>query len=291
MPFHWSLNPYRSCSHACPYCYARSYHEWLEMDAGSEFESRILVKENLPEILRRELSRPTWRRELVAIGTAVDPYQPVEGRFKLTRRSLELLAESGTPVSVTTKNSMVLRDLDLLKRLADGPGCVVNISITTLDPAIAKRIEPGATPPARRLEVLERLAAAGIPAGVMLAPVLPEITDSLEQLSQVIEAAARHRAAFLVHGVLRLSGGVRSVYFEFLRREYPHLIQAYEALYARGPWAPPHYRRAIAGHVDRERRRWGIEASGEARVVRAQRSGFGSRSPIQLSLFNLSDLC
>lgn len=287
MPFLWSLNPYRSCSHACPYCYARSYHEWLEMDSGAEFESRILVKENLPEVLRRELSRPTWRRELVAIGTAVDPYQPVEGRFKLTRRSLKLFAQSGTPVSITTKNSMILRDIDLLKELAKGPGCAVNISITTLDARLSRRVEPGATPPRRRLEVLERLASEGIPAGVMIAPILPKLTDSPDQLSEVIAEAARHRASFLLHGVLRLSGGVRGVYFEFLRRDFPHLVKVYASLYAGGPWPPVRYRRAIAALVDRERKRWGIGAAGESRLARTGRSGSGSPFPAQLALFNL----
>lgn len=285
MPFLWSLNPYRSCSHSCPYCYARAYHEWLELDAGADFDTRILVKENLPELLSRELARPSWRGELVAIGTAVDPYQPAEGKYRLTRRALELFAESGTPVSITTKNSMVLRDLDILKELARGPGCVVNVSVTTLDPVLARRIEPGATPPAKRLKAVERLASEGIPAGVMLAPILPWITDSPGRLAQVVAGAARHRAAFLTYGVLRLSGGTKEVFFDFLRREYPHLLKRYAALYARGPSAPPGYRSQVEAVVEGERRRWGLHSPGEERLARAPKSAPKSL-PEQLSLFN-----
>ena len=285
MPFLWSLNPYRSCSHACPYCYARAYHEWLELDSAADFDTRILVKENLPELLRKELARPAWRGELVAIGTAVDPYQPAEGRYRLTRRALELFAESGTPVSITTKNSMVLRDLDLLRQLARGPGCVVNVSVTTLDPALAKRIEPGATPPAKRLKVVERLASEGIPAGVMLAPILPWITDSAEQLARLVAEAARHRAAFLAYGVLRLSGGTKEVFFDFLRREYPRLVKPYEALYGRGPSAPLRYRRRVSAVVERERRRWGLHSLGEERLSQGAKCA-GQGLPEQLPLFN-----
>lgn len=232
MPFRWSLNPTRSCAHGCPYCYARSYHDWLEIDPDTGFNTRILIKTNLPEVLRRELARPGWTRELVAIGTAVDPYQPVEGRYKITRRCLEALLEADTPVSITTKNTMVWRDVDLLVQLAQGPGCVVNVSITTLDPQLARKIEPGTSPPHRRLEVVARLVEAGVPAGVMLAPILPGITDRGDLLAAVVKGAYEHNALFLHTAILRLEGSTRDVYLRFLQREFPHLLPRYERLYA-----------------------------------------------------------
>lgn len=231
MPFRWSLNPTRSCVHGCPYCYSRAYHDWLEIDPDRGFDSHILIKANMPEVLRRELARPGWKRELVAIGTAVDPYQPVEGRYKITRRCLEALLEADTPVSIVTKNTMVWRDVDLLARLAQGPGCVVNVSITTMDRHLARKIEPGTSPPERRLEVVGRLVKAGVPAGIMLAPILPGITDRGDLLAAVVQGAHEHNALFLHTGILRLEGSTRDVYLRFLQREFPHLVPRYERLY------------------------------------------------------------
>src|SRR5690606_29584972 len=177
MPFRWSINPYRGCEHKCVYCYARRYHTFLDLDPGSDFENKIFVKVNAPEVLRQELARPGWPREKIAIGTAVDPYQPVEGKYKLTRRILEALLEADTPCSIVTKNAMIRRDLDLFTQLGRGPGCTVFVSVTTLDEALARRLEPGTPPPRRRLETVRELASHGVEAGVMIAPVLPGLTD------------------------------------------------------------------------------------------------------------------
>jgi DNA repair photolyase len=173
MPFHWSLNPYRGCVHGCHYCYARRYHGFLELDAGEDFASVIFVKGNLPQVLRRELRRPGWARETVALGTGTDPYQAIEGRFCLTRDSLRALADYGTPASIVTKGTLILRDLVELCRLQEAASVVLCFSLTSLRPEVWRRLEPGAPPPHQRLKVLAKLVDAGIQAGVFLAPILP----------------------------------------------------------------------------------------------------------------------
>src|ERR671912_2455098 len=180
MPFRWSLNPYRGCVHGCHYCYARATHSYLGLNADEDFATRIVVKANMPEVLRQELGRRSWTRERVAIGTATDAYQPCEGRYRLTRRCLEALRDAHTPVSIVTKSTLILRDLDLLTELAHGPGATVYFTITTLDLQLWRVIEPSTPPPRKRLEVLRRLSQAGIPTGVFLAPILPGITDGVE---------------------------------------------------------------------------------------------------------------
>lgn len=257
MPFHWSINPYRGCSHACVYCYARRYHEWFELNAGPDFERRLFVKINAPQVLRRELSRKSWRREKVAIGTAVDPYQPLEGRYRITRGILEALRDHWTPCSIVTKNTMILRDLDILQELAQGPGCTVMFSVTTVDPELAAKLEPDTPPPAQRLSALRRLRAAGVEAGVMAAPVLPGLTDSRKQLEAVFQAAAFHGAQFCRVGVLRLEGSVRPVYEGFLDREAPYLRPAYAGLY-KGAYASPSYQERIERLAAALARRYGL---------------------------------
>jgi len=245
MPFKWSVNPYRGCSHACVYCYARRYHEYLELGPGRDFETQILVKTNAPEVLRSELSKSSWRREWVAVGTAVDPYQPVEGRYKITRGILEALCDYETPASIVTKNTMILRDTDLLERLTARAGCRVYFSVTTIDDRLARKIEPDTPPPLRRLEAMRELAARGIEAGVLVAPVLPGITDDEESLRRVALAAAAHGARHLSGAPLRLQGSVRNVYLSFLEESFPKLRRLYDDLY-RSDYAPRRYRERIA---------------------------------------------
>lgn len=239
MPFRWSINPYRGCEHKCVYCYARRYHTFLDLDPGSDFENKIFVKVNAPEVLRRELARPGWQREKVAIGTAVDPYQPVEGKYRLTRQILEVLLDAATPCSVVTKNTMVQRDVDLLQELARGPGCTVSLSLTTLDEDLARRLEPGTPAPRRRLETVGRLARRGIEAGVMIAPVLPGLTDG-PGLERLVDEAFSHGARFVHWGVLRLDEGVKDVYLDFIRSEAPRLLPLYGRMYP-GAYAPAEY--------------------------------------------------
>lgn len=279
LPFRWSVNPYRGCVHACVYCYARRYHEYLDMDPGAGFERQVFVKVNAVAVLRRELARPGWRRENVAIGTAVDAYQPVEGKYRLTRGILEAFADFHTPCNLMTKNTMVVRDVDVLRALAQGPGVKVGFSVTTLDPELARRIEPDTPPPHQRLKALERLAAAGIHAGVLLAPVLPGLNDDDASLRAVVRAAADHGARFLTSGVLRLQDGVRSVYGDFLRRDAPGLLPLYRRLYP-GSYAPRGYQDRIYARIAELKELYGfadasrpLAAGGAAGAAEAGRRG------------------
>jgi DNA repair photolyase len=231
MPFRWSLNPYRGCTHRCHYCYARAMRPYLGFDAGDEFATKIVVKTNLPEVVRAELGKPSWRRERVAIGTATDACQPCEGRYRLTRYSLEALLEAATPVSIVTKSTLVLRDLDVLTALAHGAGATVYFTITTLDPDLWRLLEPGTPPPDKRLRVLLRLSEAGVPCGVFLAPILPGITDAAESIAAVAAAAREHGASAFGASVLRLAPLVKAHYFDFVAQAFPELLSRYERAY------------------------------------------------------------
>lgn len=230
MSFHWSLNPYRGCAHDCVYCYARATHAYLDLHP-EDFARVLFVKTNLPERLSEELRRPSWRRERVAVGTATDPYQPIEGRFRITRRCLEVFARARSPISLVTKGTMVLRDLDVLQDLTASAGATVCVSVPTIDREIWRRTEPGTPPPAQRLRVLERLVSGGIHAGVLLAPLLPGLSASPEQIEKTVRAAADHGAAFIGAGLLHLEPGIRAYYDQFLDREYPALREGYRRLY------------------------------------------------------------
>lgn len=276
MPFRWSLNPYRGCTHACIYCYARGTHEYLGFEDPADFDREVLVKENAVEALRRQLSHPRWRREEIAIGSATDPYQSAEGRFRLTRALLEVMVEFGNPVSITTKSPLVVRDLDLLRRLAAGPGCTVHLSVTTLDEEIWRVIEPGTPHPRRRLDALRQLRDAGVEAGVLMAPVLPGLTDRRGRLEAVVAAAAAAGARWVAPIVLRLPPGVRRWCLERLHESYPALAAAYARAY-RGVYAPSRYVAALERRVARLAAEHGIVP--ERRSSRRQ-----SSSPEQLRL-------
>jgi DNA repair photolyase len=257
MPFAWSLNPYRGCTHGCHYCYARATHSFYGMNAGSDFSSRIVVKTNFAEVLRSELSRPSWRRERVAIGTATDAYQPCEGRYGITRRVLEALVAFRTPATVVTKSTLVLRDADLLAELARVAEATVYFTVTTLDPAVWRLVEPGTPPPAKRLEVMERLVAAGVPCGVFLAPILPGVTDSVGSIDAVAGAARAHGASSFGTSVLRLAPLVREHYLGFVAARLSALLPRYERAY-RGTTIDPDYRAAMERRVTRIRERHGF---------------------------------
>jgi len=204
--FDASINPYRGCEHGCVYCYARPYHEYLGFSAGLDFETKILVKEDAPALLRRELSRPGWIPKTLSLCGVTDPYQPVEKRLRLTARCLEVLSEFRNPVSVLTKNYLVTRDVAPLAALAQVDGAVVGLSIITLDEHLARMLEPRTSSPSRRLEAITVLSGAGIPAGVFIAPVIPGLTDY--EIPQIVSAAARAGARFAVYAVIRLPHGV-----------------------------------------------------------------------------------
>jgi DNA repair photolyase len=217
--FSYSLNPYRGCEHGCIYCYARPTHEYLGFSAGLDFESRILVKEDAAELLRRELAAPGWRRETLAMSGVTDPYQPVERRLNVTRGCLEVLAAARQPVAVITKSELVTRDLDLLAELARHQAARVCLSITTLDGELARRMEPRASHPRDRLAAVARIAAAGVPVGVMVAPVVPAITD--HEIPRILEAAAAAGAGWAGYTVMRLPGAVAGLFEAWLDRHFP----------------------------------------------------------------------
>ena len=259
MPFRWTLNPYRGCTHACHYCFARRYHEQFELGSGDEFATVILVKTNLPEVLRRELARPSWDRELVAVGTATDPYQPIEGHYKLTRRSLEALCAARTPVGLITKGPMVVRDADLLSSIGAAASCTVYVSVPSVKDEAWRRLEPGTASPWQRLKAVRALADAGVHVGVLMAPLVPGITTDPESIESTIRAVADHGAHFVGANVLFLQGGTRTHFLEFLGREYPELTEAYDELYAGGSkYAKREYAAGVQGMVRALRVRYGL---------------------------------
>jgi DNA repair photolyase len=217
--FDTSINPYRGCEHGCIYCFARPTHEYLGFSAGLEFESKILVKEDAPELLRKELMSPRWKPRLIAISGVTDAYQPIERKLRITRRCLEVLAEFRNPVCIITKNHLVARDIDVLQELARYDAVSVNLSVTTLDPALANIMEPRASTPAKRLEAVEALAKANIPIGVMVAPVIPAITD--HEIPAILTAAANAGAKSAGFVLLRLPWAVAPLFEKWLDEHYP----------------------------------------------------------------------
>ena len=219
IPFRAGLNPYRGCEHGCAYCFARPYHEYLGFSAGLDFETKIVVKENAPELLRRELSKKSWQPQPIAMSAISDCYQPVERRLQLTRRCLAVLAEFRNPVGIITKNHLVTRDIDHLGDLAKHGAAHVCISLTTLDGALAKTLEPRASPPSRRLAAIEELSAAGVPVIVLTAPIIPGLTD--HEIPDLLAAAARAGARTAGYTIVRLPFAVAPLFTEWLERHAP----------------------------------------------------------------------
>ena len=253
MGFKWSINPYKGCVHGCHYCYARRYHAFIDLNASEDFTGVILVRANAPEVLRRELARRSWKREAVALGTATDPYQPIEGRYRITRGILEALRDYRTPVSIVTKGTMIVRDIDVLVDLAGRAGASVCMSISTLDRDTWRRLEPGTAPPWQRLRAVQRLSDAGIEAGVLIAPIVPGITDTSDHLRELVKSAADHGARFVGSRVLALQGSVKDHFLGFMREEYPALLAEYRRLFP-GANADRDYASATVGYVDGLRR-------------------------------------
>jgi DNA repair photolyase len=264
MPFCWSLNPFRGCVHHCRFCFASPTHRYFELAGAEDFFGIIFVKINLPEVLAEELSRRSWRREQVAVGTATDPYQPAEGRYRLTRRCLEAFARFRTPISLVTKGTMVVRDLDVLQEVTRRAGATVCFSVPTVDAEIWRRTELGTPPPWQRLRVMERLVTAGIRAGVLMAPLLPGLSANPDRIELTVRAAADHGARFIGSNLLHLDTGIRDYFLGFLEREYPELLDGYRRLYGT-KYAPKAYQmrverrvqeaKAIAGYGDDHHRR------------------------------------
>lgn len=230
--FNYTVNPFRGCTHACVFCFARSSHTYLDFDAGRDFEREIVVKVNVPEVLRAELARPSWKRDLVALGTNTDPYQWVESRYRFMPEILAALEEAETPVSVLTKSPLVLRDIDLFERIAKRLPVSVNLSVPTLDEDAWRATEPHTPSPAARLDAVAELRSRGIDSGVLIAPLMPGINDHPDQVQPIVDRAREANATFLGGVALHLRGEVRDVFFGWLEAKRPDLLPRYEQLYA-----------------------------------------------------------
>jgi DNA repair photolyase len=250
MPFRWTINPYRGCSHACVYCFARPTHTYLGFNAGRDFEREIVVKVNAPEILRVELSRPAWKHEHVALGTNTDPYQWVEGRYRLMQGIWEALRDAaggaGNPCSVLTKSPLLLRDLPLMLQIAQRTTISASLSIPTLDERAWRATEPHTPNPRARLEAVAELNRAGIPTGVLIAPLMPGINDAPHQLEPLVQGAVAAGAKSIGGAALHLRGDVKGIFMDWLHVQRPDLVDRYEELYRRGAYAPREERERLA---------------------------------------------
>jgi DNA repair photolyase len=232
MPFRWSLNPYTGCAHQCTFCYVRGFELRAGRAGDDRYGARIRITTNVVEVLRRELARRSWQREEVAFGSATDPYQPAEGRYRLTRGAIRALGDFATPFGMITRGPMIVRDIDVLQRASAAAEVTVNISIPTLDAAIWRTTEPGTAHPRQRLRALRLLADAGIRAGVGMAPILPGLSDDPRRLREVVLAAREAGASFLWWNVLNLRPGTREHFLQHLARDWPEEVERYQRLYA-----------------------------------------------------------
>ncbi len=259
MPFRWTINPFRGCSHACVYCFARGTHRYLELDTGAGFDQDIVVKVNLVEVLRRELARASWQREHVAMGTNTDPYQRAEGRYRLMPGVIKVLADSGTPLSILTKGTLMRRDLALLASAARSVPVGLGVSIAIWDDALHRSLEPGAPDPRSRLDLVRAIRDRGLPCGVFLAPVLPWLTDSARQLEHAVSMVAAAGADGMTVVPLHLRPGAREWFFSWLEREHPMLVPRYRRLYEGRSTASTDYRRQLARRVAPLLERYGLQ--------------------------------
>ncbi len=269
-PFRWTLNPYRGCRHACRYCYARPTHEFWGMNAGAEFDQRVFAKVNAPQVLREELRKPRWAGEPVAIGTASDPYEPAEAQYRLTRQIIQVLAEFRNPASITTKGVLARRDVDVLQELYHAADVQVIFSVGSVDEEVWKRTEPGTPNPMARLEAMQFLVENGIPAGVMMAPLLPGISDGQEAINETVRAAAQHHAQFLSANLLFLKPGSKEWFMPMLRESYPHLTTGYQKLYG-SAYAAQDYTDSVLAVVKEARQRYRLPSVTPPRELNAPR--------------------
>ncbi|MBQ0887971.1 Rv2578c family radical SAM protein [Streptomyces sp. RM72] len=290
MPFEWTVNPYRGCTHACVYCFARKTHSYLDLDTGLGFDSQIVVKVNAPELLRRQLASRRWQGEHVAMGTNVDCYQRAEGRYRLMPGIIEALTERANPFSILTKGTLILRDLDLLTRAARVTDVGISVSVGFTDTDLWRTVEPGTPAPERRLEVVRALGERGIGCGVLMAPVIPFLGDEPAQLRATVRAIAAAGATSVTPLVLHLRPGAREWFMAWLGQHHPHLVRRYERLYADGAYAPKWYQRRITRQVHDLAREYGIgpaRAGMPRRIAEpqpARPAGSAATEPVQLSL-------
>ena len=249
LPFNYTVNGYRGCSHACRYCFARPTHEYLDLDCGTDFDSQVVVKTNVVEVLRRELNRKSWRRETVALGTNTDPYQRAEGRYALMPGIISALADSGTPFSILTKGTLLRRDLPLIADAARRVDVSVAVSLAVGDPVLHKDVEPGTPSPHARLGLIAAIRDAGLDCHVMVAPVLPKLTDSVEHLEDLLGRIAAAGATGVTVFGLHLRGSTRGWFMSWLARSHPELVAEYRHLYRRGAYLPADYRDMLRDRV------------------------------------------
>lgn len=292
MPFEWTVNPYRGCTHACVYCFARKTHSYLDLDTGAGFDSQIVVKINAPELLRRELSSRRWTGEHIAMGTNVDCYQRAEGRYGLMPGILTALRDYANPFSILTKGTLILRDLALLRSAAAVADVGVSVSVGFTDEELWRTVEPGTPAPQRRLDVVRALTRNGIPCGVLMAPVIPFLGDSPAELRTTVRAIAAAGATSVTPLTLHLRPGAREWFMRWLGIHHPQLVRHYEGLYADGAYAPTWYQRRITGQVHELANEYGIGPSAPgAHRLPPEHSGpespdapEGAAQPTQLTL-------
>jgi DNA repair photolyase len=303
MPFAWTINPYRGCQHSCVYCFARNSHTYLDLDAGADFDSKVIVKVNAPELLRKKLASPGWRGEHIAMGTNVDCYQRAEGRYELMRGILSALRDAANPFSILTKGTLILRDLDLLLEAAAVTDVGLNVSAGFTDKELWRSAEPGTPAPERRLEVCATLTGSGLACGVLMGPVIPFLSDSPAQLDAAVRRIAEAGATHVTPIVLHLRPGTREWFLRWLGETHPELIGRYAGMYRHGAYAPKDYQARIAAQVSELARRYGVgrrspaaardprgdrgrrgTAVAAAATTAATTAGAGAAEPEQLTL-------
>lgn len=259
VPFRWTINPYRGCGMSCVYCFARKTHTYLDFDYGTDWDTKVVVKVNAPELLRKELAARRWQGEHIAMGTNVDPYQRAEGRYKLMRGILEALRDFTNPFSILTKGTLILRDLDLLQQCAEVADVGTNFSVGCVDEDYWRAIEPGTPSPHRRLDAVRKLNDAGIPCGVLMAPIIPFISDTDEAMERTVRAIAESGATHVSPIVLHLrKGGAREWWMKWLRENRPDLVSKYREIYEEQAYSPKEFQNEIADRVFELARRFGI---------------------------------
>lgn len=264
MPFmKWTLNPYRGCTHGCHYCFARKYQHHLELDADDQFASVIFIKTNFVDVLRRELDQPSWAKESIGFGTATDPYQPIEGTYKLSRGTLEALRDAASPVGIVTKGPMIVRDKDVLQDLSKRTTCRVHISIPTVDEEAWEKLEPGVAHPNQRLRAVRELVDAGIECGVLMAPIVPGFSTQPAKIERTIKAIADSGARSVGAMVMHLEGSTRDHFMAMLNREYPEMVAKYTQLYA-SKYVPKDYDARVQEVVSLMRARYGMKSRRKA---------------------------
>jgi len=282
--FSWTINPYRGCTHACVYCFARPTHNYLDLDAGDDFDRQIIVKVNVADVLRRELARASWVGDHVALGTNTDPYQRAEGRYRLMPEILTALADAGSPISILTKGTLLRRDLDLLADLAKRVPVDIAMSIAIYDDALQQSVEPGTPSTAARLATVAAARDHGLPCTVFMMPVLPYLTDTREHLTRAMAGLREAGASSVVHSVLYLKPGTKEWFFSWLEAEHPDLVPRYRDLYRTSAHVPKEYRAWLGPRFDAARRAAGVrsgrvDAITGATFSRASRKAFTPSEP------------